>query len=141
MQSHQWFCTLHRRSSNLVGSGLSVPSLATLSSGTSSCTHRMGLCFCIRYMAAFRDEIQWFEEALKPRDGSRRFVLGQEFLFANFSPLLKSKKVVITLTYLVLALKLISFVLVLRERREKQSEKERQVENPVDLELNHHYNL
>ena len=41
----------------------------------------------------------------------------------------------VTLSYLVLALKLISFVLVLRERREKQSEKERQVENPVDLEL------
>ena len=41
----------------------------------------------------------------------------------------------VTLAYLVLALKLTSFVLVLRETREKQSEKEKQMENPVDLEL------
>ena len=41
----------------------------------------------------------------------------------------------VTLTYLVLALKLISFVLVLREAREKQSKKEKQLGNSVDLEL------
>ena len=41
----------------------------------------------------------------------------------------------VTLTYLVLALKLISFVLVLRETREKQSKREKQLGNQVDLEL------
>ena len=92
----------------------------------------MGLCFCIRYMAAFRDEIQWFEEALKPRDGSPdsryqvRLVTptpyscfclvwlstnqtaqpgartGSRILCDYFSPPLKSKKGVITFTYLVM---------------------------------------
>ena len=41
----------------------------------------------------------------------------------------------VTLTYLTLALKLISFVLVLRETRQKISKQEKQLENPVDLEL------
>ena len=41
----------------------------------------------------------------------------------------------VSLTYLVLALKLTSFVLVLREAREKQGGKKRQELNTVDLEL------